>query len=64
MAVSKNNIRITLTLPKEILDQVDEHIAHQYINRTKWFVEAARDRIEKEKKILIDNIVKGRLKKE
>jgi len=60
MAVAKNNIRITLTLPKEILDQIDEHINAQYITRTKWFIEAAKDRVEKEKKIMIDKIVKGK----
>ncbi len=59
MTVSKNNVRITLTLPKEILEQIDDHITKQYITRTKWFIEAAKDRIEKEKKLLIDKIVKG-----
>ncbi|KIE04044.1 hypothetical protein NF27_KG00020 [Candidatus Jidaibacter acanthamoeba] len=59
MAIGKDNTRITLTLPKEILKEIDLHISKQYINRTKWFIEASKDRIEKEKKILIDKVVKG-----
>jgi metal-responsive CopG/Arc/MetJ family transcriptional regulator len=59
MAINKNNTRITLTLPKEILETIDQHIKKQYINRTKWFVEASKDRIEKENKLLLDKVVKG-----
>jgi len=62
MAVTKDNIRITLTLPKEVLSHIDEHIRTQYLTRTKWFIEAAKDRVEKEKKITLERIIKGEIK--
>lgn len=54
--------RINLTLPKEILEEIDKHIVKTYYSktRTKWFVEAAKDKIEKERKIIIDEVVKGK----
>ena len=56
------NARISLSLPREMLEEIDKHIVKTYYCKTriKWFLEAARDKIEKERKIIIDEVVKGK----
>ena len=52
MCADKNTklARINLTLPKEILEEIDKHIVKIYYSktRTKYFVEAAKYKIEKD----------------
>ena len=58
MAISSEKKRILVSLPTEVLEEIDIHISKEHITRTKWFVDAARDKIKKDNKRLIDEIVK------
>ena len=57
MAISSENKRVLITLPADILFTVDKHIKNEHITRTKWFVDAALDKIKKDNKKRIDEIV-------
>ena len=57
MAVASDKKRILISLPIEVLEKIDKHIKKEHINRTKWFVDAAHDKIKKDNKRRIDEIV-------
>lgn len=57
MAIKKGNTRISITLPEHVVEEIDQHIAKQYITRTKWFIDAAKDKIEKDTKDMVNKIV-------
>ncbi len=54
MAVLKSDVkRITLTVPNQFLLELDEHINNFALtNRSRWLVEAAKEKMAKEKVIL------------
>jgi|TARA_B110000503_G_scaffold143147_1_gene242839 metal-responsive CopG/Arc/MetJ family transcriptional regulator len=58
MTVSSEKKRILVSLPTEVLEEIDIHIRKEHITRTKWFVDAAHDKIKKDNKRLIDEVVK------
>lgn len=53
--------RINLSLPQEILDEIDKSIEDNYLTRTKWFIDAANIKLLKEKEKKIDRVVKGQI---
>lgn len=57
MAVSSNKKRILISLPREVLKEIDDHIEKEYITRTKWFIDAAYDKINKDRRKMIDDVV-------
>ena len=57
MVVSSNKKRILISLPREVLKEIDNHIKKEYITRTKWFIDAAYDKIKKDRKRIIDDVV-------
>ena len=57
MTISSSKKRILVSLPIEVLDEIDAHIKKEHITRTKWFVDAAYDKIKKDTKRRIDEIV-------
>jgi len=57
MVVSSNKKRVLISLPVDVLDKIDTHIKKEYITRTKWFVDAAYDKIAKDNKRKVDEIV-------
>lgn len=54
MAVLKADIRrITVTLPKQFLTTLDEHINNFALtDRSRWLIEAAKEKMAKEKEML------------
>ena len=57
MTVSSNKKRILVSLPIEVLDKIDAHIKKEHITRTKWFIDAAYNKIAKDNKRRVDEIV-------
>lgn len=56
MAVLKSDVkRITLTMPKHFLSELDEHINNFALtDRSRWFIEAAKEKMAKEKEMLFE----------
>lgn len=54
MAVLKNDVkRVTLTVPKQFLSELDEHINNFALtDRSRWIIEAAKEKMAKEKVLL------------
>ena len=54
MAVLKNDVkRITLTVPKQFLNELDNHINNFALtDRSRWLIDAAKEKMAKEKVIL------------
>lgn len=44
-------------MPREVLKEIDDHIEKEYITRTKWFIDAAYDKINKDRRKMIDDVV-------
>lgn len=47
MKKRSGNPVISVTVPKEILDSIDEYCAAHYIPRTSFFVKAAKELLDK-----------------
>ena len=56
MAVLKSDIkRITITVPKQFLKDLDNHLKNYALtDRSRWMIEAAKEKMAKEKQILSD----------
>ena len=54
---SENIQRITISVPKTLLDTIDQLTENAAVSRTKWFINAALEKVEYEKKFSIDRIV-------
>lgn len=54
MAVLKNDVkRITLTVPKQFLIELDNHINNFALtDRSRWIIDAAKEKMAKEKVII------------
>lgn len=54
MAVLKTDVkRITLSIPKSFLKDLDSHLKNFALtDRSRWFLEAAREKIAREKQVL------------
>lgn len=54
MSVLKNDVkRITLTVPKQFLIELDEHIDNFALtDRSRWLIDAAKEKMAKEKVII------------
>lgn len=54
MAVLKNEVkRITLTVPKQFIVELDNHINNFALtDRSRWLIDAAKEKMAKEKVIL------------
>lgn len=50
--------RINLSLPEDLLEEIEKNIEENYLTRTKWFIDAALMKLAKEKDTKIDRIVK------
>lgn len=57
--IKKNLKRINLSLPEDLFEEIEKSIDENYLTRTKWFVDAALMKLEKDKDSKIDRIVKG-----
>lgn len=56
MAVLRSDVkRITITVPKLLLVELDEHINNFALtDRSRWFIEAAKEKMIKEKEMLLE----------
>jgi metal-responsive CopG/Arc/MetJ family transcriptional regulator len=54
MAVLKNDVkRITLTVPKQFLLELDNHVNNFALtDRSRWLIDAAKEKMAKEKVLL------------
>lgn len=54
MAVLKSDVkRVTLTVPKQFLNELDEHINNFALtDRSRWLIEAAKEKMAKEKEMI------------
>ena len=50
--------RVSLDFPESILDQIDIICRETFITRRKWFIDAAYDKLQKDKMNKIDMIVR------
>lgn len=50
--------RISLDVPDYIIEQIDKFCEESFITRRKWFIDAASDKIEKDKLNKIDMVVR------
>jgi hypothetical protein len=50
--------RASFDMPEYILDQIDAICKESFITRRKWFIDAALEKLEREKIDKIDRIVK------
>ncbi len=49
--------RVSIDIPDYIIDQVDEICAKDFLTRRKWFIDAAKEKLEKDKLNIFDIIV-------
>ncbi len=56
MAVLKSDVkRVTLSVPKSFLSELDEHINQFALtDRSRWLIEAAKEKMAKEKEMLAE----------
>lgn len=52
------NKRLSLDMPKYILSQIDIICKENFITRRKWFIDAANEKLERDKLNKIDMIVR------
>lgn len=50
--------RISLDLPDNIIEQIDKICEESFITRRKWFIDAANEKLEKDKLNRIDMVVR------
>jgi len=50
--------RVSLDLPDYMLDQIDKICDEHFITRRKWFIDAANEKLEKDRLNKIDLIVR------
>ena len=53
--------RVSLDFPGETLKQIDEICKKNFISKRKWFIDAAIDKLEKERGLTIDSLARGQL---
>jgi metal-responsive CopG/Arc/MetJ family transcriptional regulator len=51
--------RVSLDIPINLLEQIDEICKESFMSKRKWFIDAAIDKLEKENYKKIDKIVRG-----
>jgi len=57
MAVLKKDIkRVAISMPKDFLDDLNKHLKNFALTeRSAWLIEAAREKMAKEKQMLVEN---------
>jgi metal-responsive CopG/Arc/MetJ family transcriptional regulator len=58
MTKKLNMKRLSLDFPEYMVDQIDKICDENFITRRKWFIDAANEKLEKEKLDKIDMIVR------
>lgn len=50
MRKEKNSVKLQITLPKEILETIDEELKRIFMSRSQWFLKLATEELQKKKK--------------
>lgn len=58
MTKKLNMKRLSLDFPEYMVDQIDKICDENFITRRKWFIDAANEKLDKEKLDKIDMIVR------
>ncbi|MEI8321196.1 MAG: hypothetical protein WCG05_04215 [Alphaproteobacteria bacterium] len=53
-------VKVQLSLPRDILDRIDEDASKSYVTRSSWVIKASLLLLEKREKEKIEMIVKGK----
>ncbi len=59
MSIKLKPKRLSLDLPGDLLEQIEEICKDNFISKRKWFIDAAKEKLEKETNNKIDKIVRG-----
>lgn len=59
MSINLKTKRLSLDLPSDLLEQIEEICKDNFISKRKWFIDAAKEKLEKETSNKIDKIVRG-----
>jgi metal-responsive CopG/Arc/MetJ family transcriptional regulator len=51
--------RVSLDFPIDMIEEIDEICRKSFMSKRKWFIDAAMDKLEKEKDSKIDKLVRG-----
>ncbi|NRB11587.1 MAG: hypothetical protein HRU35_08310 [Rickettsiaceae bacterium] len=56
--MSKKTKRVSLDFPIDIVEKIDDFCKENFITRRKWFIDAAKDKIEKDNQEKVDMLVR------
>lgn len=59
MSINIKTKRVSLDVPFELVEQIEEICKDNFISKRKWFIDAAKEKLEKETSNKIDKIVRG-----
>ena len=45
----EKSVKVSVTVPKSILEEIDNMYKSRYLNRSYWFLQAAIEKLEKER---------------
>lgn len=53
-------VRVTFSIPREKLAQIDAYVESNFLTRTKWFNDATNIKLKKDKQNDLEDIIKGK----
>jgi len=59
MSINLKTKRVSLDFPSDLLEQIDEICKDSFMSKRKWFIDAAKEKLEKETSSKIDRIVRS-----
>jgi metal-responsive CopG/Arc/MetJ family transcriptional regulator len=59
MSIDLKTKRVSLDFPCDLLEQIEEICKDNFISKRKWFIDAAKEKLENETSNKIDKIVRG-----
>jgi len=59
MSITPHTKRVSLDFPVDLLEQIEEICKDNFMSKRKWFIDAAKEKLEKETSNKIDKIVRG-----
>ena len=59
MSIDLKTKRVSLDFPCDLVEQIEEICKDNFISKRKWFIDAAKEKLENETSNKIDKIVRG-----
>lgn len=59
MSINLKTKRVSLDVPFDLVERIEEICKDNFISKRKWFIDAAKEKLEKETNNKIDKIVRG-----